>query len=108
MPTAKELTDQGFDLFAGGNPDGALETLKQAAAADPDYIEAWRNLAMVYGVKGMLDDAVAAARRVVEIDPDDHLGYVSLSMFLQRQGKIPEAEDAKAEAMAAQMRSQRE
>ncbi len=59
---------------------------------------------MVYGSKGMLDEAVTAARRVVEIDPDDQLGYVSLSMLLQRQGKIPEAEDAKAAAMTAQMR----
>lgn len=107
MPTAKELTDQGFDLFAKGSADAAIETLRQAIGEDPSYVEAWRNLAMVCGSKGLLDEAVAAARRVVEIDPDDQLGYVSLSMFLQRQGKIPEAEDAKAEAMAAQMRANR-
>jgi tetratricopeptide (TPR) repeat protein len=107
MATAKELTDRGFDFFAKGDADAALETLRQAAASDPGYVEAWRNLAMVCGAKGLLDEAVSAARRVVEIDPDDHLGYVSLSMLLQRQGKIPEAEDAKAEAMAAQMRASR-
>ena len=63
---------------------------------------------MVCGSKGLLDEAVAAAQRVVEIDPDDQLGYVSLSMLLQRQGKIPEAEDAKAAAATAQMRRQRD
>jgi Tfp pilus assembly protein PilF len=107
MASAKELTDQGFDHFARGDADQALERLREAVAADPGYIEAHRNLAMVYGSKGMLDEAVAAARKVVELDPDDHLGYVSLSMFLQRQGKIPEAEEAKALAMTAQMRSGR-
>ena len=105
MASAKELTDQGFDLFAKGNADAAIEMLRGAVSADPGYIEAWRNLAMACGSKGLLDEAVAAARRVVEIDPDDHLGYVSLSMFLQRLGRIPEAEDARDAAMAAQMRA---
>ncbi len=107
MATAKELTNQGFDLFAKGKIDEAIETIEKAIAADPSYIEAYRNIAMVYGQKGMLDEAVAAARKVVELDPDDALGYVSLSMLLQRQGKIAEAEDAKAMGMTAQMRSNR-
>ncbi|OGP83543.1 MAG: hypothetical protein A2Y95_12855 [Deltaproteobacteria bacterium RBG_13_65_10] len=107
MATAQDLTNQGFDLFAQGNVDEAIKTLKQAIEADPDYIEAYRNIAMMYGQKGMLDEAVEAARKVVEIDPDDTLGYVSLSMLLQRQGKIAEAEEAKAIGMTVQMRSHR-
>jgi tetratricopeptide (TPR) repeat protein len=105
MPTAQELTNQGFDLFASGKNDEAIAILKQAIAQDPNYIEAHRNIAMAYGRKGMLEEAVAAARRVIEIDPGDHLGYVSLSMFLQRQGKIPEAEEAMARGMAAQQKT---
>ena len=102
MASAKELTDQGFDLYAKGEMDEAIEVLKGAIAADPEYIEAHRTIAMCYGKKKMLDEAVAAARRMIEIDPEDNLAYVSLSIFLQRQGKIPEAEEAMAKANALQ------
>ncbi|MFQ5458290.1 MAG: tetratricopeptide repeat protein [Myxococcota bacterium] len=102
MPSAKELTDQGFDLYAKGEMDAAIAVLEQAIAADAEYLEAHRTIAMCYGKKGMLDEAVAAARRMIEIDPNDNLAYVSLSIFLQRQGKIPEAEEAMAKATSVQ------
>lgn len=104
MPKAKELTNQGFDLFSEGKIDEASVKLEEAIAADANYIEAYRTLAMVYGRKNMLDEAVVAAQKVIDLDPDDHLGYVSLSIFLQRQGKVPEAEEAMARGKAAQMR----
>ncbi|MDP3938160.1 MAG: tetratricopeptide repeat protein [Deltaproteobacteria bacterium] len=102
MASAKELTDQGFNLYAKGEMDSAIALLKQAIATDPDYLEAHRTIAMCYGKKKMLDEAVAAANRMIEIDPNDNLAYVSLSIFLQRQGKIPEAEAAMAKATAVQ------
>lgn len=102
MGTAKELTDEGFDLYAKGDMDGAIAVLEQAIAADPEYLEAHRTIAMCFGKKGMLDEAVAAANRMIEIDPNDSLAYVSLSIFLQRQGKIPEAEEAMAKASSVQ------
>ena len=40
-----------------------------------------------------------------QADPDESLYYTSLSRFLQRQGKVPEAEAAAAEAQRVQMRT---
>ena len=105
MASAKELTDQGFDFYAKGEMDEAISVLKQAIAADESFIEAHRTIAMAYGKKGMLEEAIAAANRMIEIDPKDNLAYVSLSIFLQRQGKIPEAEEAMARATALQTQS---
>ena len=102
MASAKELTDQGFDLYAKGEMDEAIGVLKQAIVVDANYLEAHRTIAMAYGKKGLLEEAIAAANRMIEIDPNDNLAYVSLSIFLQRQGKVPEAEEAMARATALQ------
>ena len=46
-----------------------------------------------------LDEAIAVAKRIAELDPDDVLAYTSLSVLYQKKGMIPEAE---AEANKAQ------
>jgi Flp pilus assembly protein TadD len=39
-----------------------------------------------------LDDAIAIANRIAEIDPNDVLAHTSLSILYQKKGMIPEAE----------------
>ena len=53
---------------------------------------------------GALGEAVEAAQRLVELEPDDALSHTNLSRLLQQQGRIPEAEAAMAEAMRLQMK----
>jgi len=40
--------------------------------------------------------------RAIDADPEESLYLTSLSRFLQRQGKIPEAEEAAARALQLQ------
>jgi len=51
------------------------------------------------------DRAIAAARRLAELEPDDPLSHTNLSILYQSKGMIREAEDEKALAMRLQMRS---
>jgi DNA-binding SARP family transcriptional activator len=60
---------------------------------------AYQGLAEVYGRLDRLDEAIETIRRAIELEPEESLYHTSLSRFLQRQGKIPEAEEA---AMMAQ------
>ncbi|PYX88794.1 MAG: hypothetical protein DMG68_07350, partial [Acidobacteria bacterium] len=39
-----------------------------------------------------LDEAIAVAQRIAEMDPDDVLAHTSLSVLYQKKGMIPEAE----------------
>jgi len=41
---------------------------------------------------GRLDEAAETAKRLIEIDSEDVLAHTSLSMVLQAQGRIEEAE----------------
>jgi len=47
---------------------------------------------------GRLDEAIAIAKRIAEVDPDDVLAYTSLSVLYQKKGMIPEAEAEGAKA----------
>jgi len=49
-------------------------------------------LGMALFNRGRVEEAIAAAKKLIEIDKDDILAHTSLSMFFQSQGKIEEAE----------------
>jgi Flp pilus assembly protein TadD len=40
-----------------------------------------------------LDEAIAVAKRLEKLDPDDVLVHTSLSVLYQKKGMIPEAEE---------------
>jgi Flp pilus assembly protein TadD len=96
MSDARTLHREAFSHFVAGRLDEAAAGYRAALAADPRLAIAWNGLAMVLDRKGDLDGAIEAARRLVELEPDEALGHTSLSIFYQRKGLIREAEDEKA------------
>ena len=54
-----------------------------------------------YG-KGNLDEAIAAIKKAIELDPRDALYHTELSRLYVQLKMVPEAEAAKAEAMRLQ------
>jgi Flp pilus assembly protein TadD len=81
-----------LDLFAEGDHDGALVEYQKALDADPRFTEAMHGLARTLQDLNRLDEAIAVANRIAEIDPDDVLAHTSLSVLYQKKGMIPEAE----------------
>lgn len=106
MPTADEHYDRGIDLFAEGKPAEAVAAYREALELDPGHVDALHGLAMACAEQGDLDGAIAAVTRATELAPDDPLGFTSLSMFLQRAGKIPEAEAAAAQARTREWKAE--
>jgi tetratricopeptide (TPR) repeat protein len=94
----EELFYEGTDLHGEGRSEEALAVFEKCLGIDPDYKDALLGKAMVLLGQDKFDDAIALAKRIVELDPDDVLAYTNLSMFYQRAGKIPEAEEAGAKA----------
>ena len=60
---------------------------------------------MALAQQGNVDEAIDAARRLVELEPEDPLSHTNLSRLLQQKGLIPEAEDEMAVASRLQMGS---
>lgn len=105
MPDGRALYKDAFAHFATGRLDEAVAGYRAAIAAQPELAIAWNGLAMALAQQGDLDGAIEAARKLIELEPDEALGHTSLSIFYQRKGMIREAEDEKALATRLAMRA---
>ena len=103
MADAHALQREAFSHFVAGRLDEAVTGYRAALEADPKLAIAWNGLAMVLDRQDDLDGAIEAARQLVALEPDEPLGHTSLSMFYQRKGMIPEAEEEMAIATRLSM-----
>jgi Flp pilus assembly protein TadD len=107
-PDAKTIYKQGFGLFVKGQTEEAIARYRDALDLDDKLAIAWNGLSIALAKLGDFDAAIEAAEKLVEVEPDDPLSHTNLSRILMQQGKIPEAEDARAKAMGLQMKGDRE
>lgn len=103
MPTPDELYEAAIQQRDAGDKAGAIATLEQAFALDPKFTIGHGLAAKLNADLGRHEEAIAHARKVVELEPDDAFSYTALSVIYQRCGRIPEAEEAKAKAYYKQM-----
>jgi Tfp pilus assembly protein PilF len=103
MATPNELYDQAVDLRDKGEKASAVALLEEAVALDPSFAIGHGMLAKLFADLAEADKAIAHAKKVVELEPEDTFSYTALSVIYQRCGKIPEAEHAKAIAYQKQM-----
>ena len=81
-----------LDLFSEGDHERALAEYQKSIDADPSFTEAMHGMARALQDLNRLDEAIAVAKRIAEIDRDDVLAHTSLSVLYQKKGMIPEAE----------------
>jgi Flp pilus assembly protein TadD len=100
--TARQVAEDHYyaalDLVTEGDHAGALAEYEKSVAADPSFTEAMHGQARALQNLGRFDEAIAAAQRIAELDPDDVLAHTSLSVLFQMKGMIPEAEAEGAKA----------
>ena len=106
MASTEELYDQAVDCVADGNLDAAIDKYKAAVALDPGFADAWEGLSMAYADKELWSDALEAAKKVVELTPDEQLAYTNVSRIYQRAGNVPEAEAWAAKARVLDWKAQ--
>jgi tetratricopeptide (TPR) repeat protein len=90
--TAEDHYYAALDFVAENNHEAAVAEYKKSLLADPNFIEPLHGLARALQDLGCLDQAIAVANKIAEIDPDDVLAHTSLSVLYQKKGMIPEAE----------------
>lgn len=106
MPSPDELYDQAVDCIAEGRTAEAIACYRAALAQAPEFVDAWEGLSMALADQGEWNEAITAARRVVELDPDEQLGYTNVSRIYQRAGNVPEAEAWAAKARVLDWKAQ--
>ena len=97
--TPQNLVEEGILEFTLGDSDTAISKLKRALELDARYFDAWLALAEVHLSRKSLDEALEAAERAHQINPDDLHINTSLSRIWVEHGNVE-----KAEHFAAQVR----
>ena len=92
--TAEDHYYAGVDFFGEGKHDEAISEYRQAIALDPKFSDALHGLAQAYYAKNDFDSAIAAAQQILALEPDDILAWTTISRSYQRQGLVPQAEEA--------------
>ncbi len=92
MPTKEELYDRAVDFVAEGDLDRAVAAYREALAVDPAYSDAWEGLALALNQLGRHQEAIEAARKLVDLAPEEELAHTTLSRIYQAAGMIAEAE----------------
>ena len=101
-PAARQKAEDHYyaalDLVSEGQHERAVEEYQKSLEADPTFTEAMHGLSRALQDVGRLDEAIAIAKRIAEVDPEDVLAHTSLSVLYQKKGMIPEAEAEGAKA----------
>ena len=87
-----------LDAMADGKQEKALAEYQASVTADPTFTDAMHGLTRALQNLDRLDEAIAVAQRITELDPDDVMAYTSLSVLYQKKGMIAEAEAQGAKA----------
>jgi len=103
---ADTLAQAGVDLLAQGDAASAAESFRQAIEADRTHAEAHHGLIRALCDAERFEAAVAAALALTVLTPNDPLAHTSLSIALQKAGKIPEAEAAAGRARILEWKQQ--
>ena len=103
---AEAYSQRGLDLLAAGSPQDAVEAFRLAMAADPTYYEAHHGMIRAMREAGRGEQAIATALALIALTPQDPLAHTALSISLQQQGHIPEAEQAIARARVLEWKRQ--
>lgn len=107
MPTVEQRYDEAIELQQQGKLDEAVSQLTALVADSPDYALAHAALSVFYGKLERHDEAVAHAKKVCELEPDDSFSFMAMSLICQRAGLRREAEEALGVAMQKQWAAQR-
>lgn len=105
-PQALHAYDTALDALAAGHVDLAIASFHAALETDPSFADARHGLIHALRDAGELDAAIEETRTLIASYPDDPLGYTSLSILLQQQNRIEEAEAAALQAKLAGWKQQ--
>jgi arylsulfatase A-like enzyme/Flp pilus assembly protein TadD len=85
LSEARELGLKGEFERASGMIMGIIEE-------DPEVIDAYSALGILYKREGQFEEAIDAFQKVLELKPDDHNAVINISNSYVQMGKLDEAE----------------
>ena len=88
---ARQYRQEGYKLQSQGDLKEALVYYKKAAELDPQYVEVFNDLGVVYESLGKSDKALMMYKKALEIDSNYLPAYTNLAFLYEKKGKTEEA-----------------
>ncbi len=85
------MLDEGWNNIIKENYDKAIQTLKKTVELAPDEIEAMNLLSWALMKKGLLDDAMIIAQKVIMKIPDDPIAHTNMGYIMYKKKNYGEA-----------------
>ena len=98
--------EQAVEALRGGDPERALELLRDAARATPRDAQIYGFAGVAYGQLQQFEEAVAALEYAVKLEPDSPANQYNLGRALEKVGRAEEAVDAYRQTLALSSRHQ--
>ena len=93
-----DLFDEANTHLAVGDFESAVVGYRASVELDPGFFDGWQALGMALMKSGALKEAIGCGLQAVTLRPNDLLAWTGLSQMYVRDGNIPDAEAAKANA----------
>ena len=68
---AQTMFDQGYNLYQAGRYEDAIQFFIDATTSKPNFVKAWYWLARTYQEQNMVDEAIWAWKKVIQLDPNN-------------------------------------
>ncbi len=72
--------------------DKAIEYFQISISKNPEFINAYNNIAVCYFEKGDIDTAIEVCKKITEMNPRYARAYYNLTMFYSIKGEKEEAD----------------
>jgi tetratricopeptide (TPR) repeat protein len=80
------------ELGLEGEFEQAARMMMEIIDGDPDVIDAYSALGILYKREGRFEEAIDTFQKVLELKPDDHNAVINISNSYVQMGKLDEAE----------------
>ena len=92
MDDAKQLIEEGAQLFKDGKLDEAIGKLKAAVAADPSSVQAHSYLGAAYASDKQHPEAIEQFQAAVDLNPNSAVHTFNLAQAYENAGSKPRAQ----------------
>lgn len=101
QPTAaaRKAAQKGERLAKKKQHREAAVRYREAITDDPQFFEAWNNLALELDAAGQREEAIETLRRLIQLAPEHVLGFANLVALLCQQHRYADAEAAARQAL---------
>lgn len=81
----------GTERENAGDPDGAIDAIREGIRLKPDYPLAYFNLGSLLARRGQIDEGIEQLRMATRLEPTEPDGHSNLALSLEQKGMFAEA-----------------